>query len=300
MGTWQLANMLKLNHPNHLKALTLPAPNTCLHVSPLLSLFSWTLNKHEPSLVKSEYVCRKILEKVRWGKSFFCLSLLRKMTVAAAAPQRQWNTRLVCSESKTQSASLLLLVQLLTLPLLLQLHRSSCRWPGLCQCAIDGHGLNAGVTESFKSHRFQKQSSSTGASRSCFEWVVPGWQVPYLCDHPADVASAGGQQDGVGLFGQIGERWHVLLSHAEWSGRVAVLHENRRSAQMETPHSPQWPGRQTAAATHLLWQCLRQDANGLGFGLSLCQDGLSFTWNWIKFLYSHYTMVHTVYECNFN
>lgn len=60
-------------------------------------------------------------------------------------------------------------------------------------------------------------------------------RLPHLCDHPADVASAGGQQDGVGLFGQLGERRHVLLGHAERGCRVTVLHEHNPVSTNGTP-----------------------------------------------------------------
>lgn len=45
----------------------------------------------------------------------------------------------------------------------------------------------------------------------------------YLCDHPADVAGVTGQEDGVGLFGEVGEGGHVLLGHRQRGGGVSVL-----------------------------------------------------------------------------
>lgn len=34
-----------------------------------------------------------------------------------------------------------------------------------------------------------------------------------LCDHVGDIASVGGQQEGVGVFCKIGEGIHILLCH---------------------------------------------------------------------------------------
>ena len=45
----------------------------------------------------------------------------------------------------------------------------------------------------------------------------------YLCDHAGDIAGVGGQQQGVGLLGEVGERRHVLLGHAQRRGRAPVL-----------------------------------------------------------------------------
>lgn len=44
-----------------------------------------------------------------------------------------------------------------------------------------------------------------------------------LCDHSCDVAGVGGQKDGVGLFGQVGEGGDVLFSHTQGSSCVSIL-----------------------------------------------------------------------------
>lgn len=113
---------------------------------------------------------KTILEKVRSETSFFCLSLQQKMLLL----HELHNTRRVCSESETQSASLLLLLQLPALHLLLQLHRGCCRRLGLCQCAVDGHGLN---DRKLQVESCPNQHSSTGVHGT----GLTGWCLGGTC-----------------------------------------------------------------------------------------------------------------------
>lgn len=46
---------------------------------------------------------------------------------------------------------------------------------------------------------------------------------PYLCDHAGDVASLRGQEDGVGLFGKVGESSDVLLGNTQRGCSISVL-----------------------------------------------------------------------------
>lgn len=45
----------------------------------------------------------------------------------------------------------------------------------------------------------------------------------YLCDHPTDVTGVGRQKHGVGLFGEVGERRHVLFGDAQRRCSTSVL-----------------------------------------------------------------------------
>lgn len=114
------------------------------------SSFAWTLNKHNPSMVKTENFCKKILEKIRWEEFFSVCHCYKRwlwpLPLQSINETQDW---LVLSP-RHKSALLLLLLQLLARPLLLQLRCSCCRRPGLCQWAVDCHGLNAEVKETFK------------------------------------------------------------------------------------------------------------------------------------------------------
>lgn len=58
----------------------------------------------------------------------------------------------------------------------------------------------------------------------------------YLRDHAGDVAGIGGQQEGVGVFSELGEGAHVLLCHREGGGGIAMLgREGRGSAASRVP-----------------------------------------------------------------
>lgn len=57
-------------------------------------------------------------------------------------------------------------------------------------------------------------------------WRAYAIAIPfYLCDHASDIACVGGQEDGVGLFGQIGEGRDILLSHGEGGCCISILEE---------------------------------------------------------------------------
>lgn len=57
-----------------------------------------------------------------------------------------------------------------------------------------------------------------------------------LCDHAGDITSIGGQQEGVGVFGKLGEGAHILLCHRERGGSAAVLGRQRQgSAENRVP-----------------------------------------------------------------
>lgn len=53
-----------------------------------------------------------------------------------------------------------------------------------------------------------------------------------LRDHVGDVAGVGGQQDGVGVFGKLGEGAHVLLCHGERGGGAAMLGREGRGSEV--------------------------------------------------------------------
>jgi len=121
-----------------------------------------------------------------------------------------------------------------------------------------------------------------------------------LRDHAGDVPGVGRQQEGVGVFGELGEGAHVLLRHRERGRGAAVLGtEGQRSAASRAPPrahpcptvpSPGWqrpPRRQNAdaaglpqaAAAHLLRQSGCQELNGLRLGPGLDQHSVGFSCN---------------------
>lgn len=57
-----------------------------------------------------------------------------------------------------------------------------------------------------------------------------------LRHHVGDITGVGGQQDGVGIFGKLGEGVHVLLCHRERGGGAAMLgREGRGSVASHVP-----------------------------------------------------------------
>lgn len=94
----------------------------------------------------------------------------------------------------------------------------------------------------------------------------------HLCDHPADVAAVVGQQDGVGLLGELREGGDVLLRDAQRRRCVSVLRDAKAIHSL-----CDGARRHAAAAAHLLGQSLRQDPDGLGLGVRFGHDGLGLT-----------------------
>lgn len=53
--------------------------------------------------------------------------------------------------------------------------------------------------------------------------VINQLKTEYLCDHPTNITSIGGQKHSVGLFGEVGESRDILFSNTQWGCSVSVL-----------------------------------------------------------------------------
>lgn len=94
-------------------------------------------------------------------------------------------------------------------------------------------------------------SSPDGEQKSCYRPQLHPPPPPsgrYLGDHPADVAAVAGQQEGVGLFGEVGEGGDVLLGNAQRGSGVSVLRDTKKK-QVREGAGPEERGGASPAAT---------------------------------------------------